>query len=335
VDAGASGSELVSGRSKASALARFVWQERLHDHRSFVSRTRFRLAEKIWAHFQNTDDPLIEYVLDGVPLLLPMSHPLPRYRREHPQYSSNVGRIAAAVSRVVPNFTFVDIGANVGDTLAIVRAQATFPVLCIEGAEAYVPLLRANAAQFDEVEIEPLFVGPKERSYALVASAGTGHLDFCDRGDVATSSLDAILARHPRFEKSAMVKLDTDGMDTTILKSEVEFLAKVQPVVFFEYDPHFFVQHDGSGFSVFEVLLQAGYGPVLVYTNVGDLLCLTDLRERELLRDLHEFYTGREGRQYCDMCAFPDHRSGLSGQIHCSELEFFRAFRAQAGGARA
>jgi FkbM family methyltransferase len=324
----------VSGGSKAGALARFVSQERLRDHRSFASRTRFRLAEKIWAQVQNTDDPLIEYVLDGVPLLLPMSHPLPLYRRDHPQYSSNVGRIAAAVSRVLADFTFVDIGANVGDTLAIVRAQATFPVLCIEGAEAYVPVLRANAAQFDEVEIEPSFVGSRERSYAIVASAGTGHLDVCDRGDLGTRSLCAILARYPRFQNPAMIKLDTDGMDTTILKNEAKLLAKVQPVVFFEYDPSFFAQHDGDGFSVFEALLQAGYGPVLVYTNVGDLLCVTDLRERELLRDLHEFYTGREGRQYCDICAFPEQIAEVAREIHAAELEFFRSFRAQARGAR-
>jgi FkbM family methyltransferase len=289
-----------------------------------------------------TSASLIKYTLDGIPLLLPASHPLPVYRRDHPQYSSNVGRIAAALARQNPQFTFIDIGANVGDTLAIVRSQAKFPVLCIEGAAAYLSLLRANAAQFQDVEIEGSFVGIADRTYAAVApSAGTAQLVVGKQvaegepGAVKTKSLATILAGHPRFSRPAMIKIDTDGMDTAIIKQEIALLADLHPVLFFEYDPHLFAAHDRSGFGVFASLLRAKYQSLLVYTNVGDLLCRTHLRDPEMLRDLHEFFSCRGGQQYCDICAFPERMTEMCNAIHASELDFFRDFRSRPGGAHA
>jgi len=319
---------------KASPFAQRLWEEGFRERRSVISRVRHRIVDGLRRQLMRNGEPLIEYVLDGTPLLLPMSHPLPLYRREYPQYSSNVGRIAAAVAGNTPDFSFIDIGANVGDTLAIVRANAEFPVLCIEGAEQYLPVLRSNALRFADVEIEPTFVGVAEqRAFAVAASDGTARLVKSEGGSIGTNFLTDIVARHPRFARPSMIKLDTDGMDTLILKNEVPFLTKTQPVVFFEYDPYFFAAHDRNGFEVFEELRVAGYGPLLVYNNVGDLICQAHVRERELLRDLNEFYSGREGRQYADICAFPEYMAPLCREIHESELEFFRAARAQAGGA--
>src|SRR5690349_19398723 len=126
----------------ANPFAQRLWEEGFRERRSLLSRVRHKFADGLRRLLMKNGEPLIQYALDGTPLLLPMSHPLPLYRREYPQYSSNVGRIAAAIARNTPDFTFIDIGANVGDTLAIVRANAEFPVLCIEGAEQYLPVLR-------------------------------------------------------------------------------------------------------------------------------------------------------------------------------------------------
>jgi FkbM family methyltransferase len=38
----------------------------------------------------------------------------------------------------------IDIGANVGDSVAIVREQSDYPILCIEGNETYFQILEEN-----------------------------------------------------------------------------------------------------------------------------------------------------------------------------------------------
>ncbi len=70
-------------------------------------------------------DPAIRYTLDGTDLLLPLSHDLPMHRARYPRYSANLGDVAAAVAAARPEATMVDIGANIGDSVAI--AAAPFP----------------------------------------------------------------------------------------------------------------------------------------------------------------------------------------------------------------
>jgi len=58
-------------------------------------------------------DPLVSYTLGGMQLLV-----LPIYRRLYPDYSAQAARIAAHVKSKYPALTFIDVGANVGDTLS-------------------------------------------------------------------------------------------------------------------------------------------------------------------------------------------------------------------------
>jgi hypothetical protein len=46
-----------------------------------------------------------------------------------------------------------------------------------------------------------------------------------------------VLLRKPILVNSKMLKIDTDGFDTLILKSAVDFLKRAKPIIFFEYDP--------------------------------------------------------------------------------------------------
>ena len=207
-------------------------------------------------------DPLLTWRVGAADLLLPLSHELPFYRHDHPLYDRAIGRIAGETGGPI-----VDIGANVGDTAAEMRAQTDAPILCIEPDGRFFAILRRNAPQLEPVELEHAAVGPDK-------------------------PLSRILADHPAFAEPALVKIDTDGMDVPIVLADLDFLARVRPVLFFEYDPHF-----GATPDVFERLREIGYRTMDVYENTGELV-----RTVELPGDIHDDYVGHGGARYADVC---------------------------------
>jgi FkbM family methyltransferase len=269
------------------------------------------------------------YRLDGMDMRLLLSHELPLYRKFYPQYSSNLGRIVKHVAAAVPDFSLVDVGANVGDSVAIVRNQCHCPMLCIEGVERYFSLLYANTVGLPDIELEQCFVGA-ETSLAnatLDVRSGTARVIRGGGTLVTFRRLSEILAAHPRFAKPGMIKIDADGMDCEILKNEAAFLARTGPIVFFEYDPHFFQVDEDEALSVFASLAEAGYDRLLVYDNLGDYMLSTRVGERAVLLDLLQYFSGRGGLRYCDICAFPRRFEQLWSELRSSEVSFFRAFR--------
>ncbi len=270
-------------------------------------------------------DTLVKYQIDGCELLLPLSHDLPLYRKFIPEYSENIGRIAALVHQKYPDMTFIDIGANIGDTVAILRSYAHFPVLCIEGDPGYFAILERNlrSCGWTGVDLANVFVGDATGTVQCRVDrrAGSAGLIADDRANITTETLSDILCSHPNFSTARMLKIDTDGFDCRILRSSAGFLASTRPVIFFEYDPCLCARHDDDAFGVFAELLQFGYSTALFYDNEGAFLASADLQDKRLLEDLHNFYVGKNSTKYADICAFHGQDRDLANSVRANELE--------------
>src|ERR1700743_3492352 len=64
---------------------------------------------------------------------LPKFNPLIKTYFEHPDFASEISRLTVAMIKKYPDLTFLDIGANVGDTVARVKSAADIPVISVEG----------------------------------------------------------------------------------------------------------------------------------------------------------------------------------------------------------
>jgi FkbM family methyltransferase len=280
---------------------------------------------------EHLGDPLVSYPLGGMNLLIPLTHNLPIYRRLYPDYSAQVARIAAHVKSEYPDLTFVDVGANVGDTVALLREMAHFPILCIEGNERFFRLLQANAAHLPDVDLECAFVGDVtgEVGATIAEQSGTSRLvqNRVSGATIQTKTLADIVRAYPRFSSFKMCKLDTDGFDCRILNSELELWDRLKPVILFEYDPHYFVQHGDDGLATLDHLRQIGYRTALVYENTGEYLLSVELEQLSLLQDLDQFYLGRGGKRYCDICVFHLEDADLAQMVRLTEIKFFRKRR--------
>jgi FkbM family methyltransferase len=279
-----------------------------------------------------SSDPLVRYDLNGIKILVPLSHELPLYRKEFPQYSLNVGRIAHYVARKYPDLKFIDIGANVGDTAAILRGFSRFPILCIEGNKKFFAIMQHNLTSFkDDVYCAYSFVGPATGLFKgmVHSEGGTAFLveNQNTSEEIEVRSLDDILNGYSLFRASKMMKIDTDGFDSRILISEKNFLSQAKPVIFMEYDPFSSERYGDDCFLVFDMFRTIGYESIMVYDNCGDYLLTAGLDNRQLLEDIHHYYIGRGSRRYADICVFHRDDADLARTIRSAEIAFFDQFR--------
>lgn len=311
-----------------SKIAQSVFDGILNNSQpTIVQATQLKLLNRLREWLIRVNDPLVHYALDGMDLALPLSHPLPIYRKQFSNYSSNLARVAQHVHRKHPDLTLIDIGANIGDSVAILRRLTDFPILCIEGDDSFFLLLEQNTKQMKDISLEHCFVGTEtgHMEAALHSALGTTQVieNRAPGHNVATRTLSDILEIWPRFAHSKIVKLDTDGMDCSILKSELTFLRRQKPVLFFEYDPYYFGFHADSGFDIFDDLRTVGYKAGIIYQNNGDYLLTVELNHYSLLEDIHHYYSGRGGQIYCDICAFHEEDLDLCCSIRRAEIAYF------------
>lgn len=273
-------------------------------------------------------DPLVRCAVGDFSLELPLSHELPRYLASFPGYGSNIGRLARAVARKYPAAGVIDIGANVGDTAALVRSACAAPVLCVEGDARFFAILERNARRIGGLHLERAFIGARDESLAarFESRNGTGRIVPSREGQLRTEPLEAVLARHSRFPEPRLLKIDTDGADCAILDANLPLLARLKPALFFEYDPAFL----GEGYApvpFFARLSEAGYEFALVYDNFGDLLVSTGLDRPAVLEDLHHYFSGRGSRRYADLAIFHAADRSLGEAFRREELLHFKAAR--------
>ena len=301
-----------------------------------ASRRVLSAARKAWL---TRDDPAVEVEICGTPLLMPLSHQLPVHQAAHPDYSMNLGRIAGLATADRPDATIVDIGANVGDSVAIMRSRTAAPILGIEGDASFLPYLEVNAARFADVEVAPTYVrtsGSPDDQLAVVRDGGTARLERVTGPGTAgadaplvVTPLVEILRDHPRFAAPRLIKVDTDGQDAGILADADEVLASSHPVLFFEFDPAMTQAASGSNaLETFPQLAALGYRRALFFTNLGDLVIGLDRDAWSEVDALSEYPAEGEPVAYFDVCAFGPDDAALAAEVEGAERTRRRQARA-------
>lgn len=287
------------------------------------------MLAKLFARFGFRSDR--EYQVGACRLVIPDDHRIEEIRRKWKRYDVALGEIARAVAGKYPAATAIDVGANVGDSAALIRLHQPMPVLCVEGNPAFLPYLRRNLAALGEkVELEPCFVADDESriDQADIDTAfGTASVNRAVRagtqdGGIRTSSLRSIASRHPRFAQPRLLKVDTDGLDFHILRLSRDFLAEARPVIFFEYYLDASDGAAGDALEAVESLASIGYHRHLVYDNFGNFLISIEASARFAELNAYLASNRRNGRAvyYFDVCSFHDIDTDLFEQIRGHEM---------------
>ena len=302
------------------------------DMDSRLSRLLYRVLIKIRKYLLRICNPIIKVKLYGTEAFIPFSHELPIIVKNHPTYSTNIARIAKIINDKYKDMTFIDVGANIGDSALLLRNEIQSKILCIEGDQSFCNALKKNLASLNDVYSMMCFAGEESGCiYASINShSGTGHLErgnHCSTSFLEVKTLNDIVNEYKDFSASKMIKIDTDGYDYKILRGAKEFLLSAKPIIFFEYDPYYLKIQGEDGISRFSYLLSLNYKKLIIYDNYGDYLVSVDLENTGLLKELYYYFSGRKGLSYCDICAFHEEDISLFYEVKQIEMEFFARAR--------
>lgn len=308
-------------------LSQFIINRILNSNRDTLhGKIKEKLFLKIRDSLYEGKETVINYDLCGNSIILPVGHDLPINRKVFPLYSDNIARIAFYLTGKYIDLKIIDIGANVGDSVFIIKSKADVPILCIEGNDYFYSILEKNVSKWNDVFIVKAFIGDKTESKASYSfSKGSGRITETEDSEenIRFENLSNIVNQNRSFEYAKLIKIDTDGFDCRIIRNSLHYFNKSKPVIFFEYDPFLLQQLNDDGLSVFDSLLEVGYDTAIFYDNNGDYLLTSELTRKNIIEDIHYYYSGRNIEHYCDICVFHKEDSDIANKIREKELKFF------------
>lgn len=172
-------------------------------------------------------------------LIGPADHQLQTFRTLHPLYDRRLPALAHIISGHSPNAGFIDVGANIGDSIALARlAGARMPAIAIEASLTYCKLLWENLQRlpglFGKVRLVWGFVGAAGAEGKVSLAAGTGSAAGSGSHDAVESAPAVRLASLAKDLDVSLVKTDTDGFDQDIVGAELKFLRAKDPILWLE-----------------------------------------------------------------------------------------------------
>lgn len=233
----------------------------------------FKAAKKLFRRKSK-----IEYRYGDFSILLPFDHLLPEYQKNFAKYDRFLPHL---VQHLSSDATIVDIGANVGDTLAgMVEKNPYSTFVCIEPDSEFYGYLVDNIdrikrirPQLNVLAVQTL-VGKTVSGVSLVGVGGTKHAVINDQGGIKSRLLDEILAELPGVSNVRLLKSDVDGFDYDVIDSSFSIINRYGPMVFLECFCEFDYQKEGYK-KTLSSLEKCGYIDWTVFDNFGEVVLRT------------------------------------------------------------
>lgn len=265
-------------------------------------------------------------LLGGFEVATPAGNPLARIYADEPGYNSEIGRLAGATCGKYPDMIAVDIGANIGDTAAIIRSACPAPIVCIEGDRSLDRVLADNTAALGDVRVVSTYLDERPGEHAVdVAKEGwNSTLKPTDGGGVGVSfvTLDEVMSGDD-VRRVKFLKVDVEGYEYRILRGATRILREGRPVVQFEHNREALSSLGQDETSIFRHFAEFGYRRTLFWDNTGRFLLGTRLDSDQIVQDIHDYVAFASKRlgsiYYLDVCVFHEDDEDLAAQ--CLAIE--------------
>jgi len=136
-------------------------------------------------------------------------------------------------------------------------------------------------------------------------------------------SLDDVLSDFEDIKDYKLLKIDTEGYDTKILRGSFNFLKKTMPIIFLEYNRDNMERIGEKGIDVLDMLREIGYSIVLVYEGMGRFILSASLNDTKMIRQLHGYIDGKKSAiYYFDLCVFHSSDEDIASAFIENEEKF-------------
>lgn len=238
-----------------------------------------------------TDQTPVEFVFCGYPLRVPSQHVMtgffdPKSPIYQPYRESGLIKVAQSLQRLNRSGTAIDIGANVGDTCAILHRHCSLRILSLDASDFFFPYLASNVQRLfsDRAAARHAFVvaGPDDKPSGLYHWGGTAKAvdapfsESCE----AIAICDLLRSADP----VALLKIDIDGHDMEVLAGAfAEGREAPRFPIYFEYelagnDVGQIRERCLKSLEFFKTVADAGYSSAFVWDDPGRFFGRIDLR---------------------------------------------------------
>ena len=256
------------------------------------------------------NDPVSRTLVNGKILNLPLSHQLPIYISAHPEYDKLIGRISSWLRKDYESITFIDVGANVGDSIAHFRPSPNDLIIAIEPNEKFYSFLLKNYGYLSNIKIIKSICSSKEEYLKLTFNEnnGTASLINVDSAPIIeTTTIDLISSQIINKKQINFIKIDTDGYDFEVLKGAREAISINSPVCMFECDVFNNKNYVADINEALYFFHTRGYSYFLVYDNYGYLIGKHSTCDRKWFLQLIP-YQCSSGIYYFDLLFINDNK---------------------------
>ncbi len=261
----------------------------------------YKSAQRVWGK---------ETVIGNFTLKVDPENSQPYIIKKYPEHSMSLIRLARAIDAKYHNISVFDVGANFGDTAAMLLTDnPAYKVVCVEGDGPSFKLLSENFGKNQNVSLQNVFLGNKAETIEIVSSKEGGSLKLNDndgniKNKISITTIDSLLAGG-KIAKPKVFKVDTDGYDYRILQGSKKYLFETKPALYFEYDNTYLATNGDKGLDIFTFLKECGYEHVLFYDNYGRFFLSATVNDTKLLNELDRYIMNRKGGfAYYDIVAF-------------------------------
>ena len=220
-------------------------------------------------------------------LLSPESHLLFELQKIGPYRDLCIGISAKVICDKYPDASIVDVGANIGDTAAILASHVANKLILVEGSDYYYDFLDKNLHLFPNeiVPIKAMVSDGSEIQGELRHWGGTAYFRHLGQEELSTPTL-------PLAEiadgKTRFIKIDTDGFECSILNAALPWLEGQKPAILFENQLR--DDNDLKQFNdLYDELANIGYRYFVAWDDPGFHILSTD--SVEAVKDLNRYQT--------------------------------------------
>jgi FkbM family methyltransferase len=253
---------------------------------------------------------VVEILIAGKTLKIHGGNPLRLVYQQNPDCNHLMAQAVKLIQEKYPTAWAVDVGANIGDTLAVIRSQANLPVICVEGDRHCYELLEENARQFDNIHVFNVFLSNQPGS-AFVETEKEGWNTTLSETQpnkagqqVKFETLDVLVGNLGCQTSVKFIKVDTEGYDMRILRGAYALLTSAKPVITFELNKDN-IEPLGDDFPKFlAYLIGFGYDYFFLTDPHGNPVCTLGAGDERLFASLYNFSGYGHAIHYFDVWTF-------------------------------
>ena len=253
---------------------------------------------------------VVEIPFYGRKLKIHPGNPLYHNYRENSNCNALMGLAANLVIDKYPTAWAVDVGANVGDTMLIIRSKADMPIICVEGDSHCYQLLQENARDLEHVHAFNIFLSDQPGTTTVMAEKEGWNMTLVESRngqtgrEIKMETLDKVIGDLGCKDSVKFVKVDTEGYDMRILRGAANTLAAAHPVLTFEINRENIEVLGDNVVDFYDYLTKLGYSDFLLVDPDGDPFCILGPNDRDVFSSLYNYSGPYRTVYYIDVWAF-------------------------------